>query len=185
MADKKKVTKLMKLNFSFLDNLSKLKQQKEKSNSKVDFRRYDIAFNEVMLRFGYIIDIHSSRYRNFPNYQDIWQEGQIGLSLAVEKFKPERSKNFFRLANWYVKTRIKRSANKHGVVSIPITSTEKLIINRINNFDFIENNETPLSSFEKEDTLLNLREAVNLLSSPYKDLVCLYYGLNNEKMTKS
>jgi RNA polymerase sigma factor (sigma-70 family) len=180
----KKVSETMKINHKILCDLIELKEIKNKTKNKVDCRKYNIAFNKAMSKFGYIIDIHSNKYKSYPNYQDIYQEGRIGLACALDKFVPERSKNFFKLANWYVKTRVKRGANKHSEVKIPITYPGKIIINRINDFDFIENKETPFDCVEKEDDIIKIRKAVNDLEEPNKTIVSLYYGIQNENDVK-
>lgn len=177
----------MRENFSILENLINLKKQKELTKNKCDCRKYNKAFDNAMSRFGYIVDRHSFKYRNFPNYQDIKQEGNIGLAFAIEKFNPERSKNFFKLANWYIRTRIKRSANKHCVVNIPLTYEDKIIINRIQDLGLImENRETPLDHFEKQDLLFRLNKAIDSLKEPYKTAICLYHGISigNDKPKK-
>jgi len=182
-----KITETMKSNYNLLSNLIKLKEKRDLSKDRSDKHNYDMAFRNAMTKFGYIVDMHSTRYKSFPNYPDIVQEGNIGLAFALEKFDPVRSKNFFKIANWYVKTRIKRSANKYGVVSIPINSKEKITINRVADLNLIiENKETPLDSFEKEDVMLRLKKAIRSLQEPYKTIVCFYYGIVVDKrMTKS
>jgi len=181
-----KVTETMKSNYIVLSNLIELKKQKNESKNRNDCYRYNVAFKKAMSRFGYIVDMHSVKYKSFPNYQDIVQEGKIGLAFALEKFDPDRSKNFFKIANWYVKTRIKRSANKHCVVNTPLSATERVTINRMQDLALIiENRETPLDSFEKEELFLQLRNAVNSLDNPYKTVVCLYYGINMEDLESS
>jgi len=177
------VSEQMVINHKILCDLIELRNKKELTNKKSDHRKYNIAFNKAMSRFGYIVDIHSFKYKSFPNYQDIIQEGKIGLAFALEKFNPERSKNFFRIANWYCKTRIKRSANKHCVVNTSLNSTERATINRIQDLNLvITSKENPLKSFEKEDLFLKLRKAVKSLKNPHRTIVCLYYGINLEEV---
>lgn len=175
------VSEQMISNHNFLCDLIELKNKKELTKNKSDQRKYNAAFNKAMSRFGYIVDMHSTKYKNFPNYQDIIQEGRIGLAFALEKFNPERSKNFFKIANWYCKTRIKRSANKHCVINTPLSSTERVVINRMQDLNLIiENRETPLDYFEKEDLLVRLRKALKSLDDSHREVICLFYGINIE-----
>ncbi len=109
--------------FELLSKMVALKTKLKEANGieKVKAEKeYTEFFNFLIKKFSYIPELHTRRYLKYSNYQDLLQEGMLGLVMALDKFNIERSRNFFQLANWYVKTRVRRSANKFDVISVPI-----------------------------------------------------------------
>lgn len=80
-------------------------------------------FIEANLRLVYKI---AARYRDAGNqckleYEDLVQEGRIGLIRAVEKFEPERGLKFSTMATWWIKQAITRALDdQQSAVHIPV-----------------------------------------------------------------
>lgn len=111
------VTDLMVENHALLLQLIELRKNVVDKKSNLI---YNAFFDNLVSRFAYIVDNHTCKYKKYSNYDDLYQEGMLGLSIALNKFNPERSKNFFKIANWYIKTKVKRSACKFGVITVPL-----------------------------------------------------------------
>jgi len=141
-------------------------------------KEYEEYFNFLVGRFGYIAEIHTRRYIKFSNYQDLLQEGYLGLVMALDKFDMTRSNNFFRIANWYVKTRVKRAANKFDVINVPMAIGKTAPLCRV---------EVPIiadATMNAQDMMENLQQSEvmknTIMSLPleHKKVVCYFYGFD-------
>jgi RNA polymerase sigma factor (sigma-70 family) len=63
---------------------------------------------EVVSSLGFLIQSRLKPHRGAAFYDDLFQEGRLGVMRALEDFDPERGKNFFKFAKWHIQTRIRR-----------------------------------------------------------------------------
>lgn len=70
----------------------------------------------------------AKRYKNTDlGFQDLIQEGSLGLIRAAEKYDPERGYKFSTYATWWIRQAIMRAlADKSRAVRVPVHITEAL-----------------------------------------------------------
>ncbi len=73
----------------------------------------------------------AKRYVNHGlSFQDLIQEGSLGLIRAVEKYDPERGNRFSTYATWWIRQAVTRAlANKSRTIRVPVHMNE--VINRL------------------------------------------------------
>jgi RNA polymerase sigma factor (sigma-70 family) len=64
--------------------------------------------NQVVSRLAFLVHSRIRFHKGSPLYDDLLQEGRLGIMRALQDFEPERGRNFFKFATWHIQTRVRR-----------------------------------------------------------------------------
>lgn len=105
-----------------LNELIRLRKKSKKDPSaQVAYHNYEQLCSQ---KFDYLVTSKLYKYRSFANYEDLKQDGRMALLLALRNFDPKKG-SFFWWANQYINTKVKREANRHSTIKIPIKQTKE------------------------------------------------------------
>lgn len=134
--------------------------------------------NEIFSKLSFLVYQIAKPYKKFQNYEDILQEGFIGLLKSVRKFDYSKYPNFFLYSYQWIKHSIKRSASKFDIVYNP---SKKRVVYA----DFSEQEEQEDPNyleelyFEKE-VAIKIRNILNTLPSREKIIMEKTFGIKSE-----
>jgi RNA polymerase sigma factor (sigma-70 family) len=75
--------------------------------------------NKMIESLSFLVYSSTKKYRKFPNYEDLVQEGFIGLLRAVRRFNHNLFPNFFVYSERWINNGIRRAASRFDVVYSP------------------------------------------------------------------
>ena len=132
-------------------------------------------------KFMYLVTMRTGRYKQFSNYDDLNQEGLEALVKSMKNYKPDRG-IFFWWAHKYIDTRISRCANLHTTIRYPLkvakeTTPHKEAIMPI----LVEKKNCPDKTLEESQVIGAIQNVLSLLNDDQKEIVCLAYGINEDK----
>lgn len=133
---------------------------------------------EIVERISFLVYGQAKPYRNFSNYEDLVQEGFVGLLKAVEKFKWRMFPNFFIYSGQWIRHYIKRSASRFDVVYNP--NKTRVVYAEPNELE-VDLSDSPyeiLFAVERE-------EGINMvlagLSNTERQIISMIFGLDGQK----
>jgi len=100
----------------FIELRAACKKDPENKDLEKEFRKHERLCLE---KFKYLITMRTAKYRAFPNYDDLNQEGMEALMKAMNNYDPDKG-SFFWWSHKYIETRVARSANLHTAIRYPL-----------------------------------------------------------------
>lgn len=175
----KKETKAERIN-NLLERLVQLRRKCVKSKSISLRKEFEQVQELCVIELDYLIIMHTRRYKNFSNYEDLCQDGRLALYNALQNYEPEKG-DFYWWANKYIKTKISREANRHSTIKIPLKHTKHVIPYKVSQIPIIVDNHLNADeNMEKSEQKLSIRSAINKLPENHRNVVDLYYEMNLE-----
>ncbi len=120
----------------------------------------------------------AKRYQGIADFDDLMQEGTLGLIRAVDKFEWERGFKFSTYATWWIRQSLQRAAEKHkfGEVSLDQPMSDEDNNSTLGEMISAENSEFE-NSVENVMISENLINAVSQLDDMEQHVIELRYGL--------
>ena len=154
-----------------LTKLFELRNKCKRSRSKklkAEYDQYE-AFCEE--KFDYLVQSKVYKYKNFSNYEDLKQDGRVALLLALRNFDPNKG-SFFWWADKYIKTKVKREANRHSTIKIPIKQTKNIQPYKVSQLPvIIDTNPDPFQSIESTQLKNEVQKAIKQLPEDQRKII--------------
>jgi len=136
--------------------------------------------NKIINGLSFLVLSQVRRYRKFGNYEDILQEGKIGLIKAVKRFDHSRFPNFFVYAERWIKNHVRRTASRFDVVYNPNKS--RVVYGDAEIENEIDENGPEEVFFIKERRSI-IASALGSLTDREGDVIERVFGLDEEPQT--
>lgn len=137
--------------------------------------------DELIVSLAYLVHSVIYKYKRFDNYDDLYQEGMIGLIKAVQQYNSDTSFHFTRYAMWWVKARIVRSIKKLSLITVSGDEHMRYFIQYdIKENDMIDDNDPEKNAILTEE-IDSLHNIISALPEKHQQIIKMRYGLNNSK----
>lgn len=137
--------------------------------------------DELIISLAYLVHSVVYRYKRFDNYEDLYQEGMIGLIKAVQQYNSDTSFHFTRYAMWWIKARVVRSIKKLNLITVSGDDNMRYFMQYdIKENDMIEDNDPEKNAILSEE-INNLNCVISSLPEKHQQIIKMRYGLSNTK----
>lgn len=143
-------------------------------------KRVKAIHDQLVTKLSFLVYSNARAYIKFPNYEDLVQEGYIGLLKAVRKFDYTRFPNFFVYAEQWVRHGIKRSASRFDVVYSP--TKERVVYAEPAELGIEESDEfTPEDVFFSKERVEQISQVLDDFPERDREIVQRIFGLGGFK----
>lgn len=133
----------------------------------------------IVEKLSFLVYSNARPYRNFPNYDDLVQEGFVGLIKAVRKFEWHRFPNFFVYSNQWIRHSVKRSASRFDVVYNP--NKNRVVYSEPDETEVIPADEGPEEVFFSQEKVDSIDKILGDFPDRDREIVQRIFGLGGFK----
>jgi RNA polymerase sigma factor (sigma-70 family) len=135
--------------------------------------RKSLLAGQLVSRLSFLVHSRIRGYKGSALYDDLLQEGRIAIVKALERFSPERGKNFFAFANWHIHTGVRnflKSKGRRGLRETPVGD--------ISAFDEACG---PHDAVEEREDRSAIMEALGFLPDSHRRVLVMRFGFDGEE----
>jgi RNA polymerase sigma factor (sigma-70 family) len=137
--------------------------------------------NQIVEDLSFLVYSNTKKYRKFSNYEDLNQEGFVGLIKATKRFNHRLFPNFFVFANQWIINGIMRSAKKHDVVYNP--KRIKTVYCDNDDMPMVDEGIGPDECFCNQEKIEGVHKAIETLTDRDKKIIKNIYGIGAAEHT--
>ena len=160
------------------DQIEKLKVDKHNKETQAEVTTLQ---NKVVKDLSFMVYNQVKPYRKFSNYDDLLQEGFIGLLRAVRKFNPKLFPNFFIYSERWIRHSVKRAASRFDVVYCP--NKKRVIYTGLAESSDDVALENPEEEYAVQEKAQKVRDVLNELPDREREIVEKIFGFNSNPQT--
>ena len=156
-----------------------------KKNSTLSQKQIDaqtkIIHEKIFKELSFLAYNNARPYKKFSNYEDLVQEGLIGLLKAIRRYDYTRYPNFFLYAAQWIRHSVKRSASRFDIVYNP--DRKRVVYAEVTtdaNGKEEEDPTTPEDAFFAKEIQIRVREVLNDFSARDREIVKRIFGLDEQ-----
>lgn len=165
---------------NLMTTLVTLKQKFTENPNPITKRQIQRHEQLCMTKLNYLIEIKTAKYKPFPNYEDLNQDGYEALVMAMKTYNPQKG-SFFSWAHKYIKTRVARSANLHSTIRYPLKyAKENQPYKEIEMPMQLDENYNPEEKCTNDECFVQLKKAFAKLTDLQQQIISLYYGFKDD-----
>jgi len=128
---------------------------------------------QMVEKLSYMVFARIKKFRGQTIYEDLLQEGRIGLIKAINDFDINRGPNFFKFASWHIQNRLRKFYTWNYKMPITIRKIRESQKDEEMELD----DDDPHFSVEKEEISRTIQDAVNDLTNIDKKVLVMRYGI--------
>ena len=139
------------------------------------------AVNEIVLRYSEIVRIKAASYTNkFVEFDDLYQEGMLGLLSAVAHYKNDKNTSFKTYANRCIENRMINTVKKANKIPI-VKSAEEDILSSLGS-----NAKSPEDLLASKENLRDIFSKINKMLSSFEAEIfdSFLHGYTYEQIAK-
>lgn len=163
---------------------NKLTEKELYSLAKKDQRYY----SEFLKRYFGLVRIIAQKYTQLDDFDDLFQEGCVGLMKAFEKFDPEKGYSFQAYARWWVRDSIVEYLWKTNLIKITRDQflnnkrPKKECSQEINIENLLQHagEETLIERLHKKEVTKIINRIIYKLSPQERTILRMRFGLTEE-----
>jgi len=127
--------------------------------------------NKLVSRLTFLVQSRIKSHKGSPIYDDLLQEGRLGIVKAIEDFRPERGRNFFMFANWHIRTRVRRLIMRQiRIHEVPSGDSS-----------FFECTQETQDTVETDEDRKTIKEALSYLSDNDRRVLEMRFGFDGQE----